>query len=249
MTQVAINGQIWNYEEIKEGRTGGRTPPLLVLHGWGRSSAEWIDLAHRMSRSSARKVYVVDLPGFGGSSLPTVKDIYQYSELVKKFCDYIGIKKVTLIGHSLGGRIGIVLGAKHEELVEKLILIDPAGVKPKSFKRIILKSVAKILGWVPKYWKQKVLDQVMDADYLNTPTLRELYRAVVGDELTPLLSQIKCETTVIWGEKDLVLPLSLTKVYRDKISNCRVRVVWEAGHDPHLTHPRELLRILEEIWT
>ena len=241
MAQIAVNGQIWNYVEIA-GRQGG--PPLLILHGWGRTGAEWVQIA----RELGRKTYVLDLPGFGGSSLPQVKDIFEYSELVVQFCKYLELDKVMIIGHSLGGRVGIVLASKYSELVAQLVLIDPAGVRPRSIKRASLKVISKLFGFVPASWRARIMYRAMDSDYRNSPALRQLYRAVVSHDLRSNLSQIKCKTLVVWGEKDPILPLSLSKVYREKINDCQVRVVWEAGHDSHLSHPRELVRILEAGW-
>jgi len=256
MTQVAVQGQIWNYEEIRDGLHGRPQAlsaqagsPLLVLHGWGRSGNEWIEMAKELSACSGRKAYVVDLPGFGGSSLPKVKDIYEYTELVVKFCEYLSIDKVILVGHSLGGRVGIVLGAKHSKLVEQLVLIDPAGVKPNSIKRTIFKTIAIFFAWIPPSLRAKIVARVMDEDYRNSPTTRELYKAIVKDDLRICLPHIKCKTWVIWGEKDKILPLVLVDIYKKLLPYPVVRVIWEAGHDPHLSHPQKLLRVLEELWT
>lgn len=249
MKQVACDGQIWSYEDVggHGGITGGHgDPPLLVLHGWGRNGSEWARVARELSAWSGRKIYLLDLPGFGGSSLAQVSDIFEYSELVYEYCKYMDIKKVILLGHSLGGRIGIVLAARHPELIEKLILIDSAGVKPRSVKRIFLNILSKIFMWVPRFIRAIFLARVMDEDYRNSPALRDLYRAVVGQDLTSLLSGIKCETDVVWGENDPILPLYLTKIYRNYLKNSRTRVVWGAGHDPHLTHFDQTLSILQE---
>lgn len=247
MTQIAVGNQIWNYEEIGTGVARARhASPLLVLHGWGRSGAEWVSMARELSAWSGRKVYVLDLPGFGGSTLPEVRDIFEYSELVDKFCEYMKIEKVVLIGHSLGGRVGIVLTSKSPALVEKLILIDPAGVKPKSIKRMIFKAVAIIFNWVPQGIRGKVSERVMDEDYRNSPTLRDLYKAVVRDDLKYYLPKIKRKTWVIWGEKDKILPLSLSDSYKKLLPYPIVRVIWGAGHDPHLSHSLVLKRVIEE---
>lgn len=248
MTQIAVGHQLWNYQEIG---SGARTP-ILILHGWGRSGNEWISMAQELSKWSGRKVYAVDLPGFGGSTLPKVKNIFEYSQLVAEFCRYMEMEKVVLIGHSLGGRVGIVLAsntpacAGRPALVEKLILIDPAGVKPRSIKRVILKLVAELFSWVPSSIRAKVIGQVMDEDYRNTPALRELYRAVVGADLRQYLPQIKAETMMVWGELDPILPLTLIKIYAKLIRQSVTRVVWGAGHDPHLTHYEQTRRILQE---
>ena len=245
MAQIAVNGQIWNYVEIAGGHGG---PSLLILHGWGRSGSEWINIGRQLAELGGRRVYVLDLPGFGGSSLPQVKDIFEYSELVVQFCKYLELDKVMIIGHSLGGRVGIVLASQYSELVAQLVLIDPAGVRPRSIKRATLKVISKLFGFVPASWRARIMYRAMDSDYRNSPALRQLYRAVVSHDLRSNLSQIKCKTLVVWGEKDPILPLSLSKVYREKINDCQVRVVWEAGHDSHLSHPRELVRILEAGW-
>jgi pimeloyl-ACP methyl ester carboxylesterase len=90
---------------------------------------------------------------------------------------------------------------------------------------------------------------MMDEDYRNTPALRELYRAIVAEDLRKYLPKIACPTWVIWGEKDPILPLTLTDIYKKLLPYPIVRVIWGAGHDPHLSHYLVLLRVLEEaVW-
>lgn len=242
MVQVASDGQMWNYEEIGSGEG----TPLLILHGWGRSGNEWMQMARDLGAWSGRKVYILDLPGFGGSSLPKVDNIYEYTQLVENFCNYLSIAKVILIGHSLGGRVGIVLAEKHETIIEKLILIDPAGVKHKSLRRTILQLFSYAFRIVPTPFRRRISGIIMDEDYRNSPTLHNLYRAVVAEDLKKLLHKINCETIVVWGESDPILPITLTKIYKKFLKNCLVRVVWGAKHDPHLSHYGQTLAILQE---
>lgn len=259
MTQIAVGSQIWNYSEVGPAAAKARAGEvILILHGWGRTGAEWLAMARELDC----RAYVVDLPGFGGSTLPEVKDIFEYSELVEKFCKYMKIEKAVVLGHSLGGRVGIVMASKSPTLVEKLILIDPAGVKPRSLKRAGLKLVARLFSWVPTRIRRIIIEPFMDEDYRNTPSrsaystavaggpaLRGLYRAVVGEDLRNYLPKIKCKTWVIWGEKDQILPLSLTDIYKKLLPYPIVRVIWGAGHDPHLSHYLPLKRVLEEaLW-
>ncbi len=242
MTQVAVGGQIWSYQDLGSGK---RTP-ILILHGWGRSGNEWVSMGRDLSEWSGRKVCVLDLPGFGGSSLPNVTSMTQYAELVIMFCEYMGIKKMILMGHSLGGRAGIILAAKYPEMVEKLVLIDAAGVKPKSVKRETLKLLAKLFAWVPARLRRQVVGGMMDEDYKRTPGLRDLYRVVVAEDLTKYLPKIKCETGIVWGELDTILPLSLTRIYKKLLHKSKLRVVWGAGHDPHLDKYEATKAILQE---
>jgi pimeloyl-ACP methyl ester carboxylesterase len=175
-----------------------------------------------------------------------VKDIFEYSELVVEFCKYLELEKVIVIGHSLGGRTGIVMAARYREIVDKLILVDPAGVKPRSIKRVFLKILAALFSWMPIALRRKIARQMMDADYRNSPPLQDLYRAIVKDDLRGELSKIKSEVDLVWGERDSILPLSLTKIYRRLLPHSRLRLVWGAGHDPHLTKYEQTLAILQE---
>lgn len=89
---------------------------------------------------------------------------------------------------------------------------------------------------------------LMDEDYRNSPALRDLYRALVATDLRNILTRIKAKTSVIWGERDPILPIKLTKIYVALLPYPKVKIIWGAGHDPHLTHYDELERALEEVW-
>ena len=53
-------------------------------------------------------------------------------------------------------------------------------------------------------------------------------------------------TIIIWGDKDSVLDVSQTKIFKKEIPNSTVRIVWGAGHSPHIEKPKAFLDILNE---
>lgn len=242
MTQVAVDRVIWNYREIK-----GSGVPIVILHGWGRSGTEWEVMGNYLHEKTGRPVLIPDLPGFGGTTLTLVEDIYQYTDELLKWLKYLNIKRTSIVGHSLGGRMAVVMGVRHPLLVENLILITPAAVKPMTLRRLILRPLRALGRLMPRTIRKIVTARVSDVDGQNIK-LRDLYKAVVKYDLAHELSKIKSPTLVIWGERDPVLPLHLLDRYKKLVPNIWIRVVWEAGHDPHLTHPRELSRIMEELW-
>lgn len=243
MVNVVVEGQWWQFEKI-----AGKGLPIVVLHGWGRDGREWLKTAKELKRITGRTIYLLDLPGFGGSKLTRVRDLAQYAETVAEWAKYMKIPRMTVLGHSLGGRLGIILASRYQNLVDRLVLIAPAGIKPKSWKRRIMKMLSVLLGLVPLGMRRKLAAPFMDEDYQNSSSeLRELYRVVVRDDLRKYLPDIKQPTDVIWGETDPILPLALVKTYRKLLPHCRVRIVWGAGHDPHLSDPTQLTSILEEI--
>ena len=132
----------------------GEGQNVLVLHGWGANIDTVMPIVNLLK--SNFKVYALDLPGFGSSDEP--KEVYgskEYAEIVKKFIDYMEMERVILIGHSFGGKISIWLGSLYPEIVDKIVLIDSAGLIPKrglkyyikvySFK--LLKAIYKEFFW------------------------------------------------------------------------------------------------------
>ena len=105
---------------------------VLILEGWGTNTQVYRPISAQLSQKY--HVFTPDLPGFGKSEEPkenwTVGD---YAAFVKEFAGKVGIQKVTLIGHSFGGRIILKLHENPSELpfeTERIVLIDSAGIRP-----------------------------------------------------------------------------------------------------------------------
>ncbi|WDU83729.1 alpha/beta fold hydrolase [Caloramator sp. Dgby_cultured_2] len=82
--------------------------------------------------ASKFEVYAIDFPGFGQSSLPSKAwGVGDYTDMLNKLFDKLNIEKASLIGHSFGGRVSIMFSALYPEKVEKVVLVDSAGIIPK----------------------------------------------------------------------------------------------------------------------
>src|SRR5688572_2419653 len=103
----------------------GRGVPLVVVHGF---SAEGILYAQTLSRlvDLGFKVIAVDAAGHGGTlGLPTgAQSLASYAELLGRVIDHLGIQKMVLAGHSMGGRLVTELAAAQPDRVIGLILLD-----------------------------------------------------------------------------------------------------------------------------
>lgn len=236
--QIVIKNILTNYEVL--GKKDAKET-LVILHGWQRSLVEWGGIAKFFS--DKYKVVWLDLPGFGGTSFPD-KDwtIYDYTDFFEEFLKKIKVSKVVFLGHSFGGRIGII-SASRSKLIKKLILVDSGAIEKKSvvvrLKVVIAKILKPILYLLPRNLRRKIKNKFGSADYQSSGELRRTFVNVINEDLTPLLSKIKVPTLVIWGDKDKVLSVQQTKVFKREIKDCLVRIVWGAGHDPHLDKPEE----------
>lgn len=240
--QIVVDGLLTNYQTIGEKNK----PAFLILHGWKRSIAEWIPIAKEISK----KYYVilVDLPGFGNTALSQRPfSIYDYADFVEHFLGKLNIQKVTLLGHSFGGRIGIILGSK-PNMLEKLILVDAAGVEKRT-----LVAKAKILffklvkTFLPKALSERLRHSLGSPDYRTAGALRATFLRVINEDLSYLLPKIAVPTLLIWGSKDTEVTEWKIKRMKQTIPQVKLRVVWEAGHSPYMERPGEFMEILKEF--
>lgn len=240
--QVVIDNVLTNYQII-----GDKDKPfLLILHGWKRSIVEWIPVAEQMSHTY--QVVLLDLPGFGQTALPSSDfSIYDYANFVEHFLKKLHIEKTALLGHSFGGRIGIILGAK-TKLLTQLFLVDAAGVEKRSATakiKIVFFKIAKL--FLPKTLTEKLRQSLGSTDYKTAGALRTTFLKVINEDLSYLLPKITTTTFIIWGEKDTEVPLWKTKYMKAHIPHTKLRVVWGAGHSPHLEKPRAFIETLQEL--
>ncbi len=114
-------------------REGGEKTPLVMVHGFGSG---FLQFYHNLDHLHAhRRLYTLDLPGFGRSSRITFgknpeKVENQFVDVIENWREEMGIDRFVLLGHSLGGFLTTSYAIKHPERVRHLILVDPWGFPP-----------------------------------------------------------------------------------------------------------------------
>lgn len=104
----------------------GTGPALVLLHGLGESPADWAALLPRLAAS--RAVYVPALPGFDGHGGPADVSAEGYARFVGRFLDALGVERTVLVGHSLGGLVGLLFTLASPERVAALCLVGSGGL-------------------------------------------------------------------------------------------------------------------------
>ncbi len=146
-----------------------------------------------------------------------------------------------MLGHSFGGRIAILLAAR-TDLVERLILVDAAGMEIKNLKSKMIKLIRPLVFWLP----QEIKNQLGSKDYRQAGEMRKTFVKIVNQPLRNELSRISAPTLIIWGEKDMVLSLREAQMLHEGIKNSVLRIVWGATHWPHQKKTEDFMRILAE---
>ncbi len=236
------------------GETSG--VPIVLMHGWGCNHTTLQSIEKIVSTPSTR-VINIDFPGFGGSEEPDdVWGAYQYADLTEKLLDKLGVKNPVLLGHSFGGRVGIIIASRSK--VRKLILTDAAGVKPRhSLKWYIkvysYKFVKRLYPLI--YGKQRALAKVEAArakrgssDYNNaSPRMRSILSRCVNEDLKDRMPLIKAPTLLIWGEEDTATPLSDAKIMERLIPDAGLVSFPGCGHYSFLDNPFGFQAVLKEF--
>jgi pimeloyl-ACP methyl ester carboxylesterase len=247
--EILINNLRINYKIAGEGE------PLLILHGWDGSSNSWVDV-QKILASQGLKVIVLDLPGFGKSKSPFYPwGVADYSELVLKFINKIGLEKVNLMGHSFGGRIAIKFAVSHPEKLKKLILCASAGVKhPLTLSQLIILKISIVGNF---FFSKRPLKRLKDIaqnffytflrhkDYIKAKgVMKETLKKVLEEDLKPELFQIKANTLLIWGEKDKAVPLEDAHLMKKSIPQSFLEIIPGASHTPNLEVPEKVADIV-----
>lgn len=206
---------------------------IIFLHGWGGSSASWLGTAKMMANLGFYSV-VVDFSGFGKSAEPkTPFGVEDYMNEVVALIKSLNLTHVYLVGHSFGGRVAIMLTASKKLKVDKLVLVDSAGVLPrrgfiykikvKKYKRLKKKVECGKCG-------AEELNGYGSSDYVGlSPIMKQTFIKVVNQDLVPYAKNISTETLIVWGKKDKDTPMYMAKKLQKAITGSSL-VVLPSGH-------------------
>ncbi len=207
----------------------GHGPSVICLHGWGGCTDSFLGLARALADKYS--VILVDFNGFGRSSEPerpyTLDDyVLSLLEIVRHY----KLESFSLVCHSFGGRVGIKFCYKFGYLVDKLILVDSAGMKPRR---------------TPKYYyaiyKHKLLNllkikhEAGSSDYKKlSPVMKKTFVSIVNEHLECCAEYLKVPTLLIWGNKDKETPVYMGKRLLRLIKGSEMVLFTGCGHFSYL---------------
>lgn len=215
MSVVYIDQQAIHYEVFGKGR------PVLFLHGWLGSWRYW--LPSMEVASSYFRTYAFDLIGFGDTQQRhIVPSIGAYADQVIRFLDALGIQKVTLVGHSMGGMVSLKTAIEHPDRIERVVTVG-APIVGSSLALLLkftsFQPIARAMDatpWVTKrlfgYFlkeanAQDMLEILEDSVKPTANSVRASVRSMMRTDLRPELPRLRVPALVIHGTRDdIVMP-------------------------------------------
>lgn len=252
----------------------GSGPPVLLLHGFGAHSftfRHWV--AGLVDR---HQVILVDLKGFGAAPKPAdaAYGPGDQAELVVRLILSHDLRDLTLVGHSLGGGVALMVALRlldRGQYWRLRGLVSVAGIAYHqdmptyiglARRRLLGRLILKV---VPTRWLiRKVLASIVHDPGCVTRAQVEAYAEPLGtvegrrslvesalrllpDDLDAIVRrypEVDVPTLLLWGRSDPVVPLRVGERLQRELPRARLVVVEDCGHDPPEERPRETLEIL-----
>lgn len=239
MSAIIQKNAIVHYEVLGHGK------PVIFLHSWIGSWRYWIP---SMQFASTRfRAYAVDFWGFGATKkISSRYSLEQQVALLNGFIQQMGVGRITLVGHGLGGIIAIYYAADHPSSVERIMLVSfPMGTESTSSRLETLSPVDSadwLFGGNQSYTESR--EDAKKTDHLAILTALDQYSKVNWRQL---LNRVPITSLWIHGEHDQVIskPTSEQLNYLPKIA--QFYNFNESGHFPMLDEPSKFNRLLTKF--
>jgi pimeloyl-ACP methyl ester carboxylesterase len=268
------------YVEVGNIRTrywalGDGKSSAILLHGLGGYIENWEENVAALAQ--VRRVYALDLVGFGRSDKPQVTYSIPYlTEFVQKFMIVQGVDRAALIGESMGGAIALRFALQYPHQVEKMVLATSAGLGKELsiYLRVMsLPVLGELFGRPSRkgsaqlirqffYNQDLIADQWIEYDYEMSSlpgaqhcllsALRSMSNVWGGrsNAYRPILDhleEIEVPTLVIWGAQDRILPVAHAHRAVKSLPNARVHIFDPCGHVPNIERAEEFNALVTDF--
>lgn len=240
------------------------TRPIVLLHGWGLSSAVWSPLLSQFS--PAQTFLVLDLPGHGSAAAA--------GETLESWADALVTKlpdNAVLVGWSLGGMLALHIAHRYPEKVARLMLIGttprfvqsgnwlpalPAGTLTDFQRNFDADPVATQRRFVAlqslgdtarKAVSANLTAAITPSDESHQPALATGLRLLAETDLRDLIPAITQPVRLLHGGEDKLMPVAAAEWLADTLPNARLSVFGDAGHAPFVSRAQECAALIESF--
>lgn len=263
---ICIN-LICNPTELKDKN------PIIFLHGFTGSVNDWDFVTGQLSENFSP--IIIDLIGHGKSDSPNRVDLYESKfqiELLKYVLDYLRIKKVILVGYSMGGRLALSFTNKYQELVEGLVLESTSfGLENENERLERVKSDEKLAeqiensnvkDFINNWIKAPLFDSFRNVGIEKINTLKNnkiknnnlvgLKNSLLGFSTGKMrnfflnINNLQVKTLLIVGELDKKF-VEINKKANSILTNSELAIIKKSGHNVHFEKPKEFLKFLNRF--
>lgn len=232
----------------------GKGDVLLLLHGLMGALSNW---EHVIEQFKDR--YTVVIPLLPIYELPLLTTgVKTLSKYVHKFVKYKNYQKITLLGNSLGGHVGLIYTLAHQEFVKALILTGSSGLYenafggsfPKRESYDFIKEKVEYTFYNPATATKDLVDEVYEIVNNRNKVIRILAMAksAIRHNMSKDLNKIKVPVGLIWGKNDKITPPEVAVEFNQLLPDSDLSWIDECGHAPMMEQPQQFNQMLENFF-
>jgi len=244
---------------------------IMLLHGFGATSYTWRGWIGGLAKE--QRVWSIELKGHGSAPAPSddLYSIHDHADLVRRLILQKDLRKLTLVGHSMGGGVALLVALRllEEERLERLVLVSSAAYPQRLPRFIALAGRGRLSEWGLRFCPKRFLirwvlrsivfdrEGVTDAQVEayaeplfspahRTALIKTAARIIPPDfaDGTRRIPEIDLPTLLLWGKHDRVVPLDVAERLAAALPGAQLEVMEECGHVPPEELPKESLEIV-----
>lgn len=229
----------------------GSGPPVILIHGWTQAWNTWRSTFETFK--DRYRMYAPDLWGFGESGKEDRRafEVPSFVELIPQLMDELGMDRVPIMGHSMGGTTALGVALAHPERVDKVAVVgSPVDGRSLSIflkmagRRAVASMMlagenAPVLRLFLKMWSPFVSRQnpsqfynmtVKNSENFTTESFFSSIDSLRRTDFTAHLSSINIPAMAIYGLDDVIVNPNQIKLFEEYLPHCITVPVPHAGH-------------------
>lgn len=236
------------FEYIEEGEG----PVVMVLHGLFGALSNFKDVIDHFK--SDYKVVVPLMPLY---TLPVINtNAKNLCKFIEEFVEYKGYGKISLLGNSLGGHVGLIYTSRNLDKVESLILTGSSGLYenamggsfPRKGDKDYIRQKVEVTFYDPKQATDELVDECFSIinDKSKLVRILSLAKSAIRHNMAKELPNLKVPVCLIWGKNDIVTPPEVAEEFHELLPQSDLFWIDECGHAPMMEQPQKFNMILTD---
>ncbi len=223
----------------------GEGPDVICLHG--AAGAEIRSVALKLRQKF--RVWLPIVPGYESTPLVEgVNTIPGVAGLVSQFIDALIGKRCEVVGHSMGARIAAWLAILHQDKVEQLVLMAPAGFRPLDAPPLAFDGDGFVRQMYAHPERRPAETRSTAAIESNRAAMRHYGVGKPRDEeLVARVGEIGAYTLILGGAKDERVPAEAVQAVKSRIRRSQLLYIYDAAHAMEIDQPERVASLVEDF--
>jgi pimeloyl-ACP methyl ester carboxylesterase len=227
-------------------REAGQGEPLVSLHGAGGMK---LYRSHELLAEHYR-VIVFEVPGFGQSPVnERSQSMPDLASTMLQAITNLGLERCNLMGNSFGGKLALWLAVQQPERVQALVLVAPAAIRPEGGPPPAALTPEELMARLYAHPERQAVLPPLD------PAIRAKQQALVRRVMGPArdaalesrLPGLHVPVLVLFGTLDRMIPPEMGRLYCEKLPNCHLILVYDAGHEVDADRPEAFVSVVSDF--